>query len=200
MFALEAIDFIWKWTQMPPKDVITDNIKNMPGPFICLQYITPFVTSISPVKSETKYWLVFILNIFSSVMMPIMPEKNSVKLHIVIIEWMALFTDDIKAFIFWNFDLVKFTVFVFAPIEQSVPTMKNEIICDVKRIMPGRILLNIGIDIPLIKKAGPEFTQKYNIRVAVFLSILFFNTSSEIKWIPAGYPHIKLKSSVGPRE
>ena len=84
--------------------------------------------------------------------------------------------------------------------EQSVPTMKKEAICETKRIIPGSMLLNIGIDIPPIKNAGPELTQKYNIRVAVFLSILFFKTRSDIRWMPAGYPHIKLKSNVGPSE
>ena len=59
--------------------------------------------------------------------------------------------------------------------------MKNVITCDIKSIMPGRRLLNIGIDIPPIKNAGPELTQKYNIRVAVFLSILFFETSVDIR-------------------
>lgn len=85
---------------MPPKDVINDSIKNIPNPFICLQHITPFVTSIIPVKNEIKYLLALILNIFSSVKMPIIPEKNRVKLHIIIIEWTAFFTDNMKVFIF----------------------------------------------------------------------------------------------------
>ena len=85
---------------MPPKDVINDSIKNIPNPLICLQHITPFVTSIKPVKNDTKYLLDLILNIFSSVKTPIMPEKNRVKLHIIIIEWTAFFIDNMNVFIF----------------------------------------------------------------------------------------------------